>query len=214
MKKKNLFLISLLLVAPVMADQHCIKPKTNYERNCAAVTNLNNLPAITEVNGCAIITVQASSHWNASGLRLQKGHAYRLEVAKNDQWCDASVVTDSSGWLVRKGANTPGSGKCPDNGECGKCKADKAVNGPVVDLGGLVNGFIKASSWLRRNTDHKLFSLIGIAEGELSHEEFAINQGKFFTPKHDAEFCAYANDLSFMYGNNSGALTLTITRTK
>ena len=72
----------------------------------------------------------------------------------------------------------------------------------------------EAGEIFRRNTDYRLFSLVGIAKGELAQEEFAIAYRKVITPKHNAEFCAYANDLSFMYGNNSGALKLTITRTK
>lgn len=209
-----ILILLTLVLHPALAGQECLKPKTNYERKCGEVSNLHNLPVLAEVNDCAEIRVKAHSHWNASGLRLQKGHEYRLEVARDGKWCDANVVTDGNGWQIRVGAKRPGSGQCPVGGECGKCRPKRAVSGPEVDLGGFYNGFVNSTKWLARKRDQRLFTLIGVVEAELAADEFVIGNGTTYTPKHDAEFCAYANDLSFMYWNNSGELQLTITRVK
>ena len=72
---------------------------------------------------------------------------------------------------------------------------------------------------LVRSPNEKLFQLMGLIYhkcGDASRScvtQFAIGkQGRTIKPKIDGEFCAYANDLPFMYGNNSGEIILRITR--
>ena len=72
---------------------------------------------------------------------------------------------------------------------------------------------------LVRSPDQKLFQTMGLiyhkcGEGSLScATQFAIGeQGLTIRPAMAGEFCAYANDLPFTYGNNSGEISLRITR--
>ena len=49
--------------------------------------------------------------------------------------------------------------------------------------------------------------------GRICEQQFRIKPGgTTVTAPADGEFCAYANDLMFMYGNNKGQLSLTVTR--
>lgn len=211
--KSIYFLLLSLAVFPVMASENCIVPKMDYTRKCADISNLNNLPTLENAGDCATLTIEAKSHWNASGLRLEKGRRYQIEINENDQWCDASVVTNYKGWDIVKGGEVPGSGACPQNKECGRCVNSKAVAGPDVDLGWFNNTLTKSTKWLRRAPDAELFTLIGITKGgHESGKPFEIQNLDEITVKSAAEFCAYANDLSLMYGNNSGQLTLKIKR--
>lgn len=201
----------LLLVNPVMAEEHCLKPKTDYQRGCAAITNLQNLPTLSAINDCAIITIDARSHWNASGLRLEKNASYEFQLGDDDVWCDASIVSNYKGWQANKnGASTGGT--CP--AECSKCKPGEAVTGPLINKGKLANALLNASGWMRRTPESRYFALIGLVRGELYEEAIDVSKQNHITPKADAELCAYANDLSFMYGNNSGTLTLKVKRIK
>jgi len=208
---RYVLLILFLVCNSAMADEHCIKPKMNYERDCAAVKNLNNLPSLKNINDCAILTIDSRSHWNASGLRLEKGGKYQLSVSNKEQWCDANIVTDYQGWQVSDAVDTKRT-TCPDG--CGKCKNAKAVQGPLINHGKVLNALFDMGGIWRRHEKSRYFALIGMLKGELYSEDFNVSKRASITPKADAEFCAYANDLSFFYGNNSGTLQLTITRLK
>ena len=209
MTRYRLFALLLLINPAMAAEEGCINPKTDYKRTCADVSNLQNLASLPRVNDCAIITIDSRSHWNASGLRLEKDKVYTLEVGDNDIWCDKNVVTNYKGWQVSTKGNSR-SGPCPD--ECIKCGRGKAIKGPMVNKGTLGNALLKSAAWFRRNPDSRLFALVGMVKGELYNEEFDISKQQTVIPKADAEFCAYANDLSLMYGNNSGTLRLKIRR--
>ncbi len=208
---RYLLLVTLLMATPVLAAENCLKPKIDYQRDCAAISNLNNLPVLSAVDDCAIITLDARSHWNASGLRLEKNATYEFQLADDDTWCDASIVTNYKGWQVSKNGQAHG-GSCP--AECSKCRQGEAVNGPLVNKGKLGNALLELAGSFCRKPDSHYFALIGVVRGEMYDTRFEFSKQPTFSPKADAELCAYANDLSFMYGNNSGSITLKVTRLK
>jgi len=210
---KYILPILIFIAAPAMAVDNCLKPKMDYTRDCADISNINNLPTLARAGDCAELLIDARSHWNASGLRLEQGKQYQLEVIAADQWCDGNVVTNYQGWDVSKQGQRPGSAHCPKNKECAKCKDKKAVNGPMVNLGTATNSLISIK-WLRRKADSRLFALVGLLKGEQERSKPFEIVNQFIIPDHTAEFCAYANDASLMYGNNSGQLTLKIRRIK
>ena len=74
---------------------------------------------------------------------------------------------------------------------------------------------------LTRAGDQQYFYLMGAVGGhERSLELFPIGDGTGTGPcesrhirsEHGGEFCSFANDLFFKYGNNTGSLELTVTR--
>lgn len=224
---RYMLIILLLIVKPVLADQHCIKPKTDHQRGCADIGNVHNLPALAKAGDCAIIKLDSRSHWNASGLRLEKGYQYSFEVMpESDKWCDGEIGTDKNGWHITFAGKKSKSYACKDienkpdmaNHEnlkkyCDQCKVSVFYKDQAVKLSMAENILVKSVDWLRRKPESELFALIGVVRGELYDAEFDISKLKeTFSPAKDAEFCAYANDLSFMYGNNSGSLSLKITR--
>ena len=208
---KYTILFLCLFSHPVFAEPYCLQARVDYERHCGDVVDPNKLLHLSQANDCAIVNITSQSRWNASNLRLEVNKRYRLEVigGDNNKWCDASVISDYRGWDIREGANKPGSAACP--AECGQCKPRDAVAGPYVSLGLFGDMVIKGSRLLRRQPDHNLFALIGFVAGEGYEETFRITNPLEFSPRRDAEFCAYANDVWLFYGNNSGALELKIT---
>ena len=206
-------LLFFFFTQTVFAGPYCLQTRMDYERRCADVSSPNRMPTLRNPNDCAIVNIASQSRWNASNLRLEANKKYTLEVigGRSDKWCDASVVTDYQGWDIEEGGNKPGSMACP--AECEKCRPRDAVAGPHVNLGVFGNIVIKASKLLRRQPDRKLFALIGFVKGEGYEEIFNITNSLEFSPRRDAEFCAYANDVSFFYGNNSGSLQLKISYT-
>lgn len=200
------------------ADQ-CMKMKVEYERKCGITPNPNNFTRLIKAGACAEVTVLAKSHWNASTLLLEKDKRYRFEVIRADgvsttdngasaQWCDGSIVTDVQGWYIKDTGNQPGVAQCPK--QCDKCRQGKAVQGPAVNLGRVNNAMINSATWLKRKTDSRWFAMIGVVGGE-NTGLFEIDNGLEYSSHVQGEFCSYANDVSFKYGNNSGAITLRIT---
>ncbi len=126
------------------------------------------------------------SYWNASRLILEAGVAYRFEPAKNATWKDRDRVVDVAGWWPK---------------------------------GGWLAWFMAAARPLLRARDQKLFQLIDLIYHRCGDADrgcatqFPIGKkGYTFKPAAGGEFCAYANDFPFTYGNNSGEITLRITR--
>jgi len=132
------------------------------------------------------ITVNAESYWNASGLVLEKGVRYTISPKPNSIWKDWGKEAGVEGWEPE-------------------------------------SGFLKwFMSWARplvRSPDEKLFQLMCLIWhrcGDSSRScvtQFPIKTpGRTILPSMDGEFCAYANDLPFMYWNNSGEISLVIER--
>lgn len=65
---------------------------------------------------------------------------------------------------------------------------------------------------LRRARRLPWFALAG-AVGENLDTAFLIGSGTEISPSSGGELTCFANDVSVMYGNNSGSLLLTVTRT-
>ena len=75
---------------------------------------------------------------------------------------------------------------------------------------------------LVRAPDQNLFQLIGFVdricvgdddECRPCARKFPIGvDGYTIKMRMDGEFCSYANDLPFMYGNNSGEITIRVSR--
>jgi hypothetical protein len=60
----------------------------------------------------------------------------------------------------------------------------------------------------RRFRAARWFTLIGSVDRK---HEFAIGNGVEWTAPESGELCCYANDVSTMYWNNKGSVTLTVT---
>jgi len=161
---------------------------------CGAV-DPGRLRSVENDGEVAIFPVSAADRWNASGVRLEMGKTYRISVvgAKNPTgskerspiWHDASAAADLDGW---------------------------------IDAEPFYMRAFDLLHW-KRMPDEPLFKLIGVvanADGRL--HEFAIGgaavEGHAFDAPLTGEFCAYANDLYWMYGNNSGGMEMAIERVR
>ena len=166
----------------------------NLQHLCGAV-DPGRLRSVEKDGEVAIFPVSAADRWNASGVRLEMGKTYRISVvgAKNPTgskerspiWHDASAAADLDGW---------------------------------IDAEPFYMRAFDLLHW-KRMPDEPLFKLIGVvanADGRL--HEFAIGgaavEGHAFDAPLTGEFCAYANDLYWMYGNNSGGMEMAIERVR
>jgi hypothetical protein len=183
------FVVSTFLFAavsgfPVLAGAaDCPVIQPNYDRVCGTA-NPEFIRPIDEVGGCFIIPVKARSKWNASGIRLLAGKNYSFEVLdQKARWQDATIVTDADGW-------TPKSQK---------------------DLSYFEKLFIGLTEPLRRTANQNWFYLMGMV-AEIGEKQFPIGKKtqKPYAVTTSGEFCAYANDLPWMYGNNSGSIKLRV----
>lgn len=182
---------------PVAKYDTEIRPLTDLDRDCGDLEG----QATYRLNrpGSKIFTeVHAKSYWNAAGIIFEKGATYNIQVFnhKTVTWKDASQKpAPDKGWWPEKGA-------------------------PIgsfdwitywLSEGGRYFGYLRVQ-------DKKLFVLMGViygkcVDGRVCAKHFPIkNNNEDFTAPEDGEFCAYANDLSFMYGNNEGSLVLRIMR--
>jgi hypothetical protein len=161
----------------------------DYQRKCGEIPNMNSLLHLSKDGDCAIIEINAKSHWNASGILFEKDVRYQIEVegGKNAKWKDKSIETTADGWCL------PPKAKCEGTG-------DKALDWII----GLMEPF-------RRAPDRNWFKLIGVVAGAEYQQDPIGNEGTL-KPRSDGEFCSFANDLSWKYYNNSGTLKLKITR--
>ncbi len=142
--------------------------------------------------------VHAKNYWNASGIIFEKGVTYKIHVFNPDQatWKDA---TQEVTWKDACHEDSPNKGWWPKEGSVFW----------LSELGRLV-GILRAR-------DQDLFVLMGAfygicEDGRTCAAHFPIGNGDDFTAPADGEFCAYANDLPFTYGNNSGSITARIIR--
>lgn len=204
-----LLVLSILISIPTAAadpehlrnpsgDMGCTRlARIDYTRDCAAVDNLASLQRM-QTGECVIMRVNAKSRWNASGLMLERGAAYHISELDTPEncWQDASIVAKGEGW--KNGGDVYLA-----------CDSDKKVQLKK-------KWTIGALEWLRRYPEADWFTLIGMTGKAgccTSEKEFIIGRETDFIPEQNAEFCAYANDLNFMYWNNSGELTIKIERT-
>lgn len=177
-----------IVLFPVMAAAgNCPVIEPNYQRICGTI-DPQFLRQIDEVGGCFLMSVSAKSKWNASGIRFEHGLTYSIEVldkealGKDQTWTDAGIETDAEGWTVQS----------------------------LEDIGRLKRYFLTLVEPLRRAPEYDWFYLMGMV-AEVGEEIFPIGKGAPHTvEKKSGEFCAFANDLPFKYGNNSGKLKIRV----
>ena len=181
------------------APGSCRVLEVDYSAACGDRDNLRSLAHLREANDCVLIEVDSKSRWNASGLLFEDGVTYRLDVQGDDpSWCDASVQSSPEGW------------KIPD--EPGKSEFKKCHREGQVEFGAFQISFLKFAKLLSRAGDENLFTLMGATSDEKA-KPFKIGLGTEHEAKANGEFCSYANDTTFTYGNNEGTLLLRVTRT-
>jgi hypothetical protein len=175
----------------------------DYQRKCGEVPNVNSLLHLRQKDDCAIIEINAKSHWNASGILFEKDVPYTIEVidGKNAKWKDTSIETTADGWCLPPKANKANEAKCEGTG-------DKALDWVI----GLLERF-------RRAPGHDWFYLMGaVVAGDKKpldntmEFDIGVETKEPIIPPIEGEFCSFANDLSWTYYNNRGTLELQITR--
>lgn len=155
------------------------------------------------------LTVPANTAWVSTGLYLRAGATYQCAAAGN--WSDSGLACDPDGHDDR----SPNVSRIADIvGDL----ADAALNAYNTLLDASARGAFIA----KRNLTANWLCLIGvIANGingdvtvERPNQEIAIGSGTTFSPVADGYFYCYANDSWLGYGNNTGSVTLTVTRTR
>ncbi len=180
------------------------------------MANINDLHRLNK-NECAFIAVEAISRWNASNILFKKGEEYQIEVraSQNEEskqetkknWNDGPNITvDGNGWKI--------DGSKQDLGKCLDSSGKQAEEPQEITSG--FSFFIKMLRGLRRSPDCAWFYLVGVIQNmtlaSSAQQEVPLGNQGVIKVLIDGEFGCYANDLSFKYGNNSGALQLKITR--
>ena len=138
---------------------------------------------VKRVSACGATTiVEANQYWNNSGLLLEEGVRYRVDIKDGETWRDARQEATATGW------NKP---------ETGLLKLLREM--------------------FARDTSKGLFHLLGAVHGKCEDGracgyQFPIENGKSFMATDSGEFCAFANDLPFMYWNNRGEIEISISR--
>ncbi len=170
------------------------RPLTDLDRDCGdlegqATYRLNGPGSDISTEVHLSTEVHAKSYWNAAGIIFEKGATYNIQVFDKEKatWTDKTVAAKpGKGWWPKKGMALW-----------------------LSELGRFF-GFLRAP-------DKDLFILMGAIygkceDGRTCAAHFTIGNGTDFTAPADGEFCAYANDIPFMYKNNSGAIIAQITR--
>lgn len=177
--------ILLLLIANIILFKTKIP-----ENKCGTSTQYLIHPDSQGLN----FSVNSEKFWNASSIFLRKNHLYQISL------------NSSSGKLCGLNDNT-------DERDGLWCDEDESLN----ITGWPVNApfYIRwAQKYMARNKDQSIFQLMSIiaskCNGNSCIKTQAIELDKPFTATQTGEFCAYANDLPFMYWNNSGTLQMTI----
>ncbi len=73
------------------------------------------------------------------------------------------------------------------------------------------SSLLRSTEWLRRFPKANWFALIG-STGHSQKNFFEIGNKATITVEKEGLFSCFANDVSFMYGNNSGEIKLNIKR--
>jgi hypothetical protein len=141
--------------------------------------------AILATNQSIKLNIYAYELNNHTALMLEKGKTYQFIVEKTpdkkeQQWFDATIACDANGW---------------DRND--------------VSLG-LKEIAIAAMAPFKRFPEAKWFTLIGCIGTTEEHAFVIGTELTSFKATKSGEFCAYANDLTRYYGNNSGKLDLTV----
>jgi hypothetical protein len=86
--------------------------------------------------------------------------------------------------------------------------------GTVCDADGYAspNQMLKATEWLRRSPRSRWFALIGALDAN-KLTQFEIGTGRSMIMPASGILTCFANDLTWMYWNNSGSVHLSVIRT-
>ncbi len=135
-------------------------------------------------------------------FHLPQGREVELEIRAESYW-------NASGLILEKGATY--------NFEVNEESTWKDASKDATAVGWKATGFLLAMRSLARAPDQKYFYFMGALRGACydgltCEEQFPIGKKAQFTAPADGEFCSFANDIPFMYWNNSGSLIIEITR--
>jgi len=136
------------------------------------------------VDESAGFPVRAADKHNWSGIQLEEGATYQFNIGPDQKWMDAGITCGPEGWRSE-------------------------------DLPWYKETLVKWFEDNRRCPEANWFELVG-SLGDDDKSLFRIGRGgpehPYQAPK-TADLYAFANDLDSKYDNNTGQLTVTITRT-
>ena len=136
-----------------------------------------------EVGESASFTVLAEEQYSWTGVRVDAGEFYAFEIAADQEWKDGDIKCGPDGWE---------SERLPWYKE------------EIVEL----------LEWRRRCPQANWFELVG-SIGDNEENFFRIGKGgrdATYRCVASGELFAFPNDLRTMYGNNHGAIKVTLTR--
>lgn len=129
------------------------------------------------------LTVDSSLLFNRSRAIVQPGETYRFDIDMSQKWNDGGIECGPDGWTLG-----------------------------MVTLG-LKEAFIFAAQPFRRNPDADWFEVVGVVGDDDGEAVRPLKVSGGWQPQQKGELLLYANDLKDYYGNNAGAISLTMTRT-
>jgi T6SS, Phospholipase effector Tle1-like, catalytic domain len=159
-----------------------------WEKSCLSEYQTSALRSLArlDVDESVTVTVFANQKYSRSGVLLVPGEKYFFTVDLGQQWFDSSIACTPEGWDR-------------DN----------------EDLGIIQSWLIKSKEDERRCPQANWFEVIGTTNKTDDHVfrvlEYAGSDNPYSPPVKGGLFL-FANDLINYYGNNLGAISLTVTR--
>ncbi len=145
----------------------------------------------------------STADWDET-FRLVKAASVTVKINAESYW-------NASGLILEKGATY--NFEVIEESDWKDAGKDATAEGRIVP----VTGFLAAMRSLARAPDQEYFYFMGALRGACydgltCEKQFPIGKETKFTAPADGEFCSFANDIPFMYWNNSGSIILEITR--
>ena len=138
-----------------------------------------------------------------AALAIGEGHQCEVSAEKRFNWCGVRLKEGASYTCMVAEGDTWKDGDV----ECGPGGWESD------ELPWYKEGVVEFAERLRRVKDAKWFALIGAFADE-DDDLFLIGDKNIpFTAPRDADLYLFANDIKSKYGNNTGSLKVTITRT-
>jgi len=204
----------------LLHDEH---KHERFARLCCKVVNLGFLalaawfildvareffaPAVDDQEGMDIRIVYdrdcGALDWNEKP-RLAKAASMTVKIKAKSYW-------NASGLILKRGETyNIVAGEESDWKDAGKDASSEGWDKPAT-------GLFAAAHLLARAPDQEYFYLMGVLRGAcydglICEQQFPIGKETEFTAPADGEFCSFANDIPFMYWNNEGSITVTISR--
>jgi hypothetical protein len=148
-------------------------------------TDSSNIPVKqVSINGDSI-TVNADKYWNASGLFLEKGVEYIIDIDDKEQiWWDWNQKAKWDGWVEKE-------------------------QGLIKSLNKVFARNKEKGLFFLMGSVHK-----DCTRSYTSDYQITIRPGEQFTAEHTGKFYTFANDWPFMYWNNKGSIKIRISKVK